>query len=142
LEEERAKGQLDAKAAVEFLAAQLAIDKDRIGLAGVIEGGEHVVGASIGDPSVKALALLTGYAPSDEKERSYLTGGRVRVMYISCKSHKLITETMKQLFEVTPYPLARFVQYDGGATGHHLFELEDKLEPTIVEWLKEGLKQR
>jgi hypothetical protein len=49
---------------------------------------------------------------------------------------------MKQIFEAIPHPLARFVQYVGGATGHHLFELENKLGPTTVEWLKEGLRQR
>jgi len=31
--------------------------------------------------------------------------------------------------------------YEGGAIGYQLFELDDRLEPTIVEWLKEGVSQ-
>jgi hypothetical protein len=90
---------------------------------------------------VKALALLTGYVPADERERAYLTGGQVHAMYVTCTGHKHVTTTMRGLYEATSDKLTRLLVYEGGAIGYQLFELDDKLEPTIVEWLKEGVSR-
>jgi dienelactone hydrolase len=137
--EERANGKLDARAAIDFLSAQIGVDRERIGLVGIIHGAEHAVRGSIGDPRVKALALLTGYVPIDEKESAYLTSGHVHVMYVTGKAHKHVTETMRWLYKATPDKLARLLVFEGGAIGYQLFELDEKFEPAIVEWLKEGL---
>lgn len=139
--EERAKGGLDAKAAINFLASQDVVASHRIGLVGVIHGAEYAVRGSIDDPRVKAIALLTGYVPADERERAYLTSGKVQVMYVTCEGHRQVTGVMRSLYEATPGKLARLIVYGGGAIGYQLFELDDKLEPTIVEWLKEGLSR-
>ncbi len=139
--EERFNGRLDAKAAIDYLASQPGVDRERIGLVGIIHGAEHAVRGSIDDPRVKALALLTGYVPIDQRERAYLTSGNVHVMYVSCTGHKQVTETMRQLYKETPDSLARLHVFEGGAIGYQLFELDEKFEPMIVEWLKEGLMQ-
>jgi dienelactone hydrolase len=139
--EERAKGGLDAKAAINFLASQDGVDRGRIGLVGVIHGAEYAVRGSLDDPRVKAIALLTGYVPADERERAYLTSGKVHVMYVTCEGHRRVTSVMRALYEATPGKLARLIIYEGGAIGYQLFELDDKLEPAIVEWLKEGLSK-
>jgi hypothetical protein len=97
------------------------------------------VRASIDDPRVKALALLTGYVPGSEKERAYLTSGKVAVLYVTCRGHRGVTEGMQRLYEATPSKLTRMVIYDGGAIGYQLFELDEKLEPLIVDWLKEAM---
>lgn len=137
--QERFNGLYDAKAAIEYLAAQPGVDRDRIGMVGIIHGAEHAVRASIGDARVKSLALLTGYMPIDERERAYLTSGKVHVLYVSCTGHKRVTEAMRRLYEATPDKLTRLVIFEGGAIGYQLFELDEQFEPTIVEWLKEGL---
>ena len=139
--EERANGKLDAKAAIDFLTSQSGVDRERIGLVGIVHGAEHAVRGSIGDPRVKALALLTGYVPMDERERAYLTSGKVHAMYVTCTGHKHVTETMRGLYEATSDKLTRLSVYEGGAIGYQLFELDDKLEPTVVEWLKEGVSR-
>lgn len=136
---ERANGGLDAKAAINFLASQPGVDAERIGVVGVIHGAEYAVRGSIGDPRVKAIALLTGYVPADERERAYITSGQAHVMYVTCEAHRQVTKVMRSLYEQTPGKLTRLIVYEGGAIGYQLFELDDKLEPTIVEWLKEGL---
>ncbi len=46
---------------------------------------------------------------------------------------------MRGLYEATPSKLARLLVYDGGAIGYQLFELDSRLEPSVVEWLKAGL---
>jgi dienelactone hydrolase len=137
--EERSKGGLDAEAAINFLASQDRLDRERIGLVGVIHGAEYAVRGSIDDPRVKAIVLLTGYVPATERERAYLTSGKVQVMYVTCKGHRQVTGVMRSLYEATPGKLARLILYDGGAIGYQLFDLDDKLEPAIVEWLMEGL---
>ncbi len=138
--EERANGKLDASAAIDFLASQDSVDAERIGLVGVVHGAEHAVRGSIGDQRVRALALLTGYVPISEEERAYLTRGQVQVMYVTCTGHKQVTHAMKLLYDATPSRLARFLLYQGGAIGYQLFELDERLEPVIVDWLKECLR--
>lgn len=139
--EVRAQGGNDARAAIEFLADQPGVDAGRIGLVGIIHGAEYAVRGSIGDPRVKALALLTGYMPINDRESSYLTSGNVHVLYVSCTGHKQVTEAMRKLYSGTSDKLTRLVVYEGGAIGYQLFELDEKFEPMIVEWLKEGLRQ-
>ncbi|HXG64590.1 MAG TPA: alpha/beta hydrolase [Blastocatellia bacterium] len=136
---ERAEGGLDAQAAINFLASQPGVDAGRIGVVGVIHGAEYAVRGSIGDPRVKAIALLTGYVPADDRERAYVTSGLAAVMYVTCEGHRQVTKVMRSLYEQTPGKLTRLIVYEGGAIGYQLFELDDKLEPTIVEWLKEAL---
>ncbi|CAN5756750.1 hypothetical protein BH18ACI4_BH18ACI4_19160 [soil metagenome] len=137
--DERANGKFDAKAAINFLSSQRGVDSERIGLVGIIHGAEHAVRGSMGDPRVKALAILHGYVPADEKERAYLTSGEVHVLYVTSRAHRQVTETMRELYQATPDKLTRFFVFEGGAIGYQLFELDDKFEPAIVEWLKEGL---
>lgn len=136
---ERANGKLDAKAAIEFLSSKSEVDRDRIGLVGVVHGAEHAVRGSIDDSRVKAIVVLTGYMPASDEERDFITSGKVQVMYVTCKGHRQVTKVMRKLYQETPGKLTRLIVYDGGAIGYQLFELDDKLEPTIVEWLKEGL---
>jgi dienelactone hydrolase len=137
--EERADGKLDARAAIDFLSDQPGVDSNRIGMVGIIHGAEHAVRGSIGDPRVKALALLTGYVPIDEEERDYLTSGNAHVMYVTCEAHKHVTKTMRGLYESTADKLSRLLVFDGGAIGYQLFELDEKFESAIVEWLSESL---
>lgn len=137
--EERANGKLDAKAAIDFLSEESGVDRDRIGLVGVVHGAEHAVRGSLNDPRVKAIALLTGYMPVSDEERAFITSGKVHVMYVTCEGHRQVTNIMRKLYEETPDKLTRLIVYDGGAIGYQLFELDDKLEPALGDWLKEGL---
>lgn len=137
--EERANGKLDARAAIDFLTTQNGVDRNRVGMVGIVHGAEHAVRGSIGDSRVKALALLTGYVPIDQGEREYLISGNVHTLYVTCTGHHQVTKTMRGLYEATPSKLARLLVYDGGAIGYQLFELDSRLEPSVVEWLKAGL---
>jgi len=139
--EERANGKLDARAAIDYLSSQAGVDNKRIGFVGIIHGAEHAVRGSIGDSRVKALALLHGYVPADGLERKYLTSGKVHVMYVTSQAHKQVTQTMRELYQSTPDKLTRFLVFEGGAIGYQLFELDDRFQPAIVEWLKEALSQ-
>jgi dienelactone hydrolase len=140
--EERANGKLDAKAAIDFLTSQAGVDRERVGMVGIVHGAEHAVRGSIGDSRVKALALLTGYVPMEQGEREYLISGNVHILYVTCTGHHQVTKTMRGLYEATPSKLARLLVYDGGAIGYQLFELDSGLEPSVVEWLKAGVAEK
>jgi dienelactone hydrolase len=137
--EERALGSRDAKAAIDHLAGQPGVDSDRICAVGVIHGAEHAVGAALDDSRVKALVLLTGYAPRSERERKFLISGSVRVMYVSCSGHGIVTTAMQGLHEASPPGSSRFVMYEGGAIGYQLLELDERLGPDIVAWLRDAV---
>jgi dienelactone hydrolase len=137
--EDRARGSLDAKAALDHLAGQEGVDGDRLGAVGVIHGAEHAVGAALDDSRVKALVLLTGYAPRSERERAFLTAGGVQVMYVSCRGHSIVSAAMEQLHDASAPGTSRLLMYDGGAIGYQLLDLDEGLGPDIVAWLREAL---
>lgn len=139
--EEKAAGKLDAKAAIDYLAQHPSVDGSRIGLVGVIHGAEHAVRGSIDDNRVKALAILTGYVPADETERQYITRGDVSVLYVTSEGHRQVTPVMRGLHNSTSTGKARLRTYPGGAIGYQLFELDETLEPFIVEWMREELSR-
>ncbi|HEY6378185.1 MAG TPA: alpha/beta hydrolase [Candidatus Dormibacteraeota bacterium] len=136
---EKQAGGLDAAAAIDFLAAQPGVDEQRLAAVGVVHGAEYAVRAGLKDPRVKALVLLTGYVPRDERERGFLTGGRVQVLYVSGTGHRSVTAAMRELHRATPPGRSRFVLYSGGAIGYQLLELDDRLGPDIARWLGDTL---
>jgi dienelactone hydrolase len=136
---EKQAGGLDAAAAIAFLAAQPGVDEERLAAVGVVHGAEYAVRAGLEDPRVKALVLLTGYVPRDERERGFLTGGSVQVMYVSGTGHHMVTTAMRELHRATPPGRSRLVVYPGGAIGYQLLELDDRLAPDIARWLGDAL---
>ncbi len=137
--EERAEGWRDAAAAFDHLAACAEVDAPRLAAVGVIHGAEHAVRASERDARVRALAILTGYRPGSPEESAHLTGGEVRVLYVTSTGHHVTTEAMHALYQATPPGQARYVEYPGGAIGYQLFDTDPALEPAIVAWLVEAL---
>ncbi|MGD9998753.1 MAG: alpha/beta hydrolase [Ilumatobacteraceae bacterium] len=137
--EARAEGWRDAAAAVEFLESVPGVDADRIAMIGVVHGAEHAVVASIDEPRVRMLALLTGYVPRDERERAHLVRGEVEVWYVSCDGHGPVTGAMRALVDATPPGRAMLRVYPGGAIGYQLFDIDPRLEDELARWVAGGL---
>jgi dienelactone hydrolase len=137
--EERAAGWRDAAAAFDHLADLPQVDAGRVAAVGVVHGAEHAVRAATRDTRVRALVILTGYRPADESESARLTSGDVHALYITSRDHTITTAAMRALHRATPPGRSRYVEYPGGAIGYQLFELDQNLEPSIVDWLVEVL---
>ena len=135
----RAAAWQDALAALEHLAHRPEVDADRLAAVGVVHGAEYAVRAAVRDERVKALVLLTGYRPGDESESDHLTSGKVDVLYVTSSDHSVTTDAMRSLYEAAPGRHTRYVEYPGGAIGYQLFEVDEELEPEIVDWLGEVL---
>lgn len=137
--EVRAAAWEDALAALDHLAEQPEVDADRLAAVGVVHGAEFAVRAAVRDARVKALVLLTGYRPADESESAHLLGGNVDVLYVTSTDHSVTTDAMRALYDASPGRHTRYVEYPGGAIGYQLFEVDEELEPDVVDWLAEVL---
>jgi dienelactone hydrolase len=135
----RAEGWRDAAAAVRFLESVPAVDADRLAMIGVVHGAEHAVVASIDEPRVRMLGVLTGYVPRDERERAHLVSGEVEVWYVSCSGHGPVTGAMQALVDATPPGRAMLRVYPGGAIGYQLFDIDTRLEDELARWVAAGL---
>jgi dienelactone hydrolase len=135
----RAEGWRDAAAAVDFLGTVPSVDADRIAMIGVVHGAEHAVAASIDEPRVRMLGVLTGYVPRDERERAHLVSGEVEVWYVSCDGHGPVTGAMQSLVDSTPPGRAMLRVYPGGAIGYQLFDIDPRLEGELARWVATGL---
>jgi dienelactone hydrolase len=138
--EERAAGWRDAAAAFEYLAQCPQVDASRLAAVGAIHGAEHAARAAQRDPRVRALVLLTGYRPASEAEGEHLARGDVDVMYVTSTDHTITTAAMRELYEASTRRRARYVEYPGAAIAYQLFDVDHRLEPTIVTWLAEVLQ--
>jgi dienelactone hydrolase len=138
-EAERGEAWRDGVSALEFLAANPAVDADRLGVLGVAQGAEIAVRAAVRTAGVRAVAILTGYRPAAEEESAYLTGGGPEVLYIASADHGATTWAMRDLYAASPGRRTRYIEYPGTALGYQLFEVDGHLEPTITAWLREVL---
>ncbi|HWM18579.1 MAG TPA: hypothetical protein VNO51_02750 [Ilumatobacteraceae bacterium] len=138
-EDERVQGWRDARAAMSILAEHPGIDEERVAMVGVVHGAEHAVAASVDDPRVKMLALLTGYMPRDGREEAHLLGGSVDVMYVTCSGHGPVTNAMHDLVRRSQPGRATLRVYPGGAIGYQLFDLDERLEEALAVWVADGL---
>jgi dienelactone hydrolase len=137
--DERAEAWRDARAAMSVLEDDPSIDASRVAMVGVVHGAEHAVAASIGDPRVRMLGVLTGFVPRNDAERIHLQSGDVDVMYVSCVGHGPVTGIMRDLVANTPPGRATLRVYPGGAIGYQLFDLDERLEDELATWIADGL---
>jgi dipeptidyl aminopeptidase/acylaminoacyl peptidase len=135
--EERNNGVLDAKAAVGFLESQPGIS--RIGLLGTDRGATYALQAAIGAPKVGALVIMTTLLNAKEKEE--IAKLDVPIFYLASKDIEIATKALAEAYAVTKNRGSRMLVYNGGALGYDLFELDENLEPTLAQWMKEQLSR-
>ncbi|HXG68262.1 MAG TPA: dienelactone hydrolase family protein [Blastocatellia bacterium] len=136
--DERDRAHLDAKAAVNALAARPEVDPQRIAILGAYIGAKYAVAAALGDPRIGAVVMLSGYIPSG-KEREEIAGVAFPILFIGSRGVGAVTGAMADLYELTRDGGSEFIVYDGGALGYQLFEVDEGLEQRIVNWVKRHL---
>lgn len=138
--DERDRAYLDAKAAVNVLAAQPEVDSQRMAILGAYIGAKFAVGAALGDSRIGALVMLSGYIPSG-KEREEIAGVNFPILLIGSRGFSPVTNAMADLCELTQERGSEMIIYDGGALGYQLFEVDESLEQKIVDWVKHKLSR-
>lgn len=136
--EERDRGYLDVKGAVNFLASQPNIDSDRIGVLGTVIGAKYAMAAAADEPRIKTAVVLTGYIPS-EREKAYLIAKKPPVLYVTSTGHAAVTNALVEITNLTRAGGSELLKYDGSAIGYQLFKFDKNLMPRVVHWMKEKL---
>lgn len=133
---ERNKTALDAKAAVNFLASKPYVGP--IGLVGPDRGASYALAAAISDKRVRALVLMTTLITS--KEREEIATLDIPIFYlVSQELEKVTNDSMRQAYTATQHRGSRLLVYNGGVLGYDLFEIDETLESTLAQWMKEQL---
>ena len=135
---EREKVPLDVRAAVDFLAAQKAVDDSRIGIVGLVLSAKYGMMAAASDPRVKTFVVMTGFIPGDAEKQS-IANLKVPVLYLLSEGRPRVTKAMMEHYALTKSYGSQVSSYEGGAHGFHLLEMDKRWEPMIIGWLADHL---
>jgi dienelactone hydrolase len=136
--EESQRGDLDIKAAVDFLGSRAEVDPARIGLVGTVVGARFALLGASQDRRIKAAVALVGYVPQ-EAELKVLQNLQIPVLYIVSQNLVPVTRAMTDLYYKTKQYGSEEIVLKGGAYGYGVLTLNPELEPTIVNWMKKQI---
>jgi len=132
---------LDVRAAVDFLAAQEAVDPTRIGIVGLVLSAKYGMVAAASDTRVKTFVVLTGFLPGDA-ERATIDSLKVPVLYLLSGGRPRVTKAMMEHYALTRSYGSQVFLHSGGEHGFHLLEMDESLEKLIVRWLRGQLSPK
>jgi pimeloyl-ACP methyl ester carboxylesterase len=130
--DEKDKGYLDIKAAMDFLDLQGGTDN--LAIVATSVGVQYALRAASSDRRVKSFVVLGGLPSRSEVEKASFP-----FLFVSNQGVPQIAEAFEASFSAAKNPGSRLLKYEGGAVGYQLFEIDEKLQPKIVTWLKESV---
>jgi dienelactone hydrolase len=130
-QEERDKGYLDVRAALEFLSSQKGVDKNRLVVVATSVGVRYGLKAALMDQRVKSFVMLGGLP-----ERAQVEQSRFPILFVSSLGIPQIASAFREFYSLTKDRGSFLAEFEGGGVGYHIFELDENLEPLIVRWLK------
>jgi dienelactone hydrolase len=130
-QQERDKGYLDVRAALDHLSSLKGVDKNRLVVVATSIGVRYGLKAAITDERVKAFVMLGGLPERAEVEKS-----RFPILFVSSLGIPQIAKAFKEFYRLTKDRGSYLLEFDVGGVGYHIFELDESLEPLIVRWLK------
>lgn len=129
--EERDKAYLDVRAATAFLAAQKGVSRDRLAIVATSIGVKYGMKAASSDARIKSFVMLGGMPDRADVERS-----RFPILFVSSLGLPPIAEAFRGFYALTKDRGSQLLEYEGGAVGYQIFEIDEGLQPLIVRWLK------
>jgi len=131
--EERDKAYLDVRAAADFLAAQQGVS-DRLSIVATSIGVKYGLKAASSDARIRSFVMLGGMPDRVDVEKS-----RFPILLVSTLGLPPIAEAFRAFYQLTKEHGSQLVEYEGGAIGYQIFDIDDRLQPLIVRWLKPQL---
>jgi dienelactone hydrolase len=131
---ERDKAYLDVRAAADFLAAQEGVNRNRLAIVATSIGVKYGLKAASSDARIKSFVMLGGMPERADVERS-----RFPILFVSSLGLPPIAEAFRNFYALTKDRGSQLLEYEGGAVGYQIFEIDDGLQPLIVRWLKPQL---
>ncbi len=141
---DQSKVFLDVKAAIQFLASQPSVDSNRIGAVAATLACVHTLQASLGDPRVKTIVLLTSLEPNEEAKR-FLTTSDVPIFAIASSEDNnyqrgSLAESTRQVYLLSSSKQSEFLLYDDAGRGSEMLKVKSELQPMILRWLGDKLQ--
>jgi len=133
-QEERERGYLDAKGAINVLASQPSVDPSRIAVLGTDRGALHAVKCALDDPRVTALVILTVIFTPAEKES--LAKLQIPVMYVASKGISDVTRDLTEAYHISKNKGSRLTVMPGSRLGYQLLESNPETQALVADWLK------
>jgi len=134
--EERNKGSLDVIAAIDFLERQDGVNGNEIAIVATSVGVKYGVQAACSDPRVVSLVVLGGLPDHDELKKAEFP-----ILFVSNQGVPQIAEAFRQSYSAARNRRSQLLKYEGGAVGYQLFQIDQRLIPLIVEWLRSQSSQ-
>lgn len=129
--DERDRGYLDVRAAMDFLGSQPEVNADQLAVVATSVGVGYALKAACSDSRVKSFVVLGGLPKSSEVEKASFP-----FLFVSNQGVPQVAQAFEESFKAAKNPKSQMLKYQGGAVGYQLFEIDDKLQPLIVTWLK------
>ena len=134
----------DVKAAVEFFAAQPAVDSTRLSAVAATLSAVNTLQASLGDPRVKTFVLLTALQPNDEVRR-LLTASDVPIFAIASLEDNnyqrgSLSESTRLVHQLSNSRQSQILLYDDAGRGSEMLKVKPELQPMILRWLDEKVR--
>ncbi len=135
--EERDKAYLDARAAADFLARHGRVDSDRLAIVATSIGVKYGMKAASSDARIKSFVMLGGMPDPTDVQQS-----RFPILFVSSLGLPPIAEAFRNFYILTKDRGSQLLEYEGGAVGYQIFDIDANLQSLIVKWLKPQFSRR
>jgi len=134
----------DVKAAMEFLASQSAVDGSRLGAVAATLACINTLQASLGDPRMKTVVLMTALEPNDEVRR-LLSSSDVPLFAIASLEDNnyqrgSLAESTRLVYRLSKSKQSELLLYDDAGRGSEMLKVKPELQPMILRWLDDKLQ--
>ena len=134
----------DVKAAVEFFASQPAVDPSRLGAVAATLAGINTLQASLGDPRIKTVVLLTALEPNDEVRRLLASSDVPLFSIASLEDNNYqrgsLADSTRLVHQLSKSKQSQLLLYDDAGRGSEMLKVKPELQPMILRWLNDKLQ--
>jgi dienelactone hydrolase len=134
----------DVKAAVEFLASQPGVDGNRLGAVAATLAGINTLQATLNDPRMKTVVLLTALEPNDEVRRLLASSDVPLFAIASIEDNNYqrgsLADSTRLVHRLSKSKQSQLLLYDDAGRGSEMLKVKPELEPMILRWLDERLQ--
>jgi len=138
-QEERERGYLDARGAINYFSSLPVINRNRIAVLGTDRGALHALNVALHDPRVKALVILTVIFTPAQKQS--ISGLDIPILYIGSQGIENVRCDLTDAYHVSKNGGSELAIFPGSALGYQLLEANEAVQAKIVEWLHGRMQQ-
>jgi hypothetical protein len=132
--DERDKAYLDVRAAADFLASQKGVDPNRLAMVTSSIGVKYGLKAASTDARVRSFVMLGGMPDRPDVEKASFP-----ILFVSSLGLPPIAQAFRDFYAMKKAQGSQLLEFEGGAVGYQLFEMDESIQPLIVRWLKPQL---